>query len=220
MNRKSILAFTAGVACTASLALLIASGPEHEEHGNHDQDNDMNHVTQPEADEMMEMSPEDMMAMMNDFSTPGDHHKLLGKTIGNWKASASFIMDPSAPPMESVGSMETKWILDGRFTQSVLKMDFMGQPFEGHAITGYSNPHSKYVSSWVDTMSTHITLMKGNTSEDGSLVMQGTSLTPMGENPMKIVSSWIDDNTVQDKFYDKMPDGTWFNSGSITYTRK
>ena len=37
---------------------------------------------------------------------------------------------------------------------------------------------------------------------------------------MKIVTTHNEDGSVTDKFYDKMPDGTWFNSGSIVYTRK
>ena len=219
MNAKSSIAFIAGAACAGSLAFLVAAGPEHD----HDHDKMHEHgdkITQPEMEEMQEMSPEEMMAMMAEFSTPGEHHKALGKTVGTWKAASSFMMDPSAPPMESEGVMETKWILDGRFTHSVLKMDFMGEAFEGHAIAGYDKAHSMYTSTWVDSMSTHITMMKGNMDEGGALVMKGMSTTPMGDNPMKIVSTWLDEDTLQDKFYDKMPDGTWMNSGSITYTRQ
>jgi hypothetical protein len=68
-------------------------------------------------------------------------------------------------------------------------------------------------------MSTTITYMKGN-KHDGKLVMKGISTTPMGDNPMKIVTTHNEDGSVTDSFYDQMPDGTWFNSGSIVYTRK
>lgn len=218
-TRKSILAFAAGSLVTAGLAVLIASGPEHEELGNHENDNDMNHVTQPEMDEMMEMSPDDMMAAMMKLATPDEHHAELGKAVGNWIANASFSMDPAGPPTVSQGTMSVKWVLGGRYTLAVLKMDFMGQPFEGHAYSGYDIAHQQYITTWADTMSTNITMMTGTTNEHGNTTMLGTATTPMGDNPMKIISTWAGDNSYTDEFYDQMPDGSWYNSGSITYTR-
>ncbi len=209
MNKSSITAFAAGLAVASSLAVLIASAPDNKDK-----------VTPDEMDKMMDMSPEDMMAAMAKIGTPDEHHEHLGKFVGEWKADASFMMDPSAPPTESEGTMSVQWVLGGRFTKCDFKMDFMGQPFEGLAYSGYDIAHGNYVGTWMDTMSTKITYMEGNMDEAGTLTMHGTSTTPMGDNPMKIVTSWLDDNTVQDKFYDKMPDGTWMNTGTITYTRK
>lgn len=211
MRATSALTFFAGAASATALALLIASGPEHDPHGN---------LTQDEVDQMMEMSPEDMMAAMAKISTPNEHHQELGKMVGNWTAAASFIMDPTAPPTEGTGSLSLKWELGGRFLRGDFKMDFMGQPFHGISFTGYDIAHEQYVSTWMDTMSTKITYMEGNQDEAGALVMKGTATTPMGDNPMKIVTTHQDDDTFTDKFYDQMPDGTWFNSGTIVYTRK
>ncbi|MCA9302502.1 MAG: DUF1579 family protein [Phycisphaerales bacterium] len=212
MNLKDTLPFLAGIAAASGIAVLVAAGPEHDSHG-------MDPVTTDEMNEMMEMSPEDMMAAMAKMSEPGEHHKELGEMVGNWHAKTSFIMDPSAPPMEGEGEMSVKWILGGRFLQSNFKMDFMGQPFEGLSFMGYDNAHGEYVSTWMDSMTTKITYMTGE-KEDGALVMHGISTTPMGDNPMKIVTTSNEDGTVTDKFYDQMPDGTWMNSGTIVYTRK
>jgi hypothetical protein len=215
MKCKATLPFLAGAAAAAGIAVLFAAGPEHD-HGHKDK---MDKITQEEADAMGEMSPEEMMKMMAEIGTPGEHHKELGEMVGNWHAKTSFVMDPDAPPMEGEGEMSVKWVLGGRFLESNFKMDFMGQPFEGLAFTGYDNAHEMYVSTWMDTMSTTITYMKGN-KHDGKLVMKGISTTPMGDNPMKIVTTHNEDGSVTDSFYDQMPDGTWFNSGSIVYTRK
>lgn len=211
INRKSVLAFAAGSLATASLVFLIAAGPE---------DTKTDKVTPDEMNQMMDMSMDDMMAAMAKIATPDEHHAKLGKSVGNWKAKTSFIMDPSAPPQEGEGTMRVQWILGGRYIMSEFKMDFMGQPFEGLGINGYDIAHSKYVGTWMDTMSTKITYLEGDEDESGALVMHGTATTPMGDNPMKIVSSWLDENTVQDKFFDQMPDGSWMNSGSITYSRE
>lgn len=211
MNTRSLIAFGAGALAASSLAVLIASGPDHDP---------KDKVTQEEVDQMMEMSPEDMMAAMAAIGTPGEQHAELMKTCGEWNAKASFVMDPAAPPTESTGTMVIEPALGGRFVKCDFKMDFMGQPFEGLAYTGYDNAHSQYVSIWMDTMSTKITYMEGNHNDEGNLVMKGISTTPMGDNPMKIVTTRESDDHFTDHFYDQMPDGTWFNSGSITYTRK
>ncbi|MEZ6164762.1 MAG: DUF1579 family protein [Phycisphaerales bacterium] len=212
MNTRTLSAFAAGVITASTLTILIASGPEHKDH----QDG----VSEKEMDQMMEMSPEEMMAAMAMIGTPGEQHEKLMKTVGEWTAKASFIMDPAAPPQESTGTMSISPALGGRFVKCDFKMDFMGQPFEGLAYTGYDNAHAQYVSIWMDTMSTKITYMEGNHNKDGALEMHGTATTPMGDNPMKIVTTHDDDDHFTDHFYDKMPDGTWFNSGSISYTRK
>lgn len=205
MNRKPLIAFAAGALSAASLAVLIASAPAQPE----EQDRDTG----------QEMSPENMMAEMAKLATPGEHHEILGKAVGQWDVKASFMTSPGAPPMETEGSMEVEWVLGKRFTKSTLEMDFMGQPFEGIAHTGYSNYHDRFVSTWMDTMTTNITYMTGNMDGD-KLVMEGTSATPMGENPMRIVSQWEDDDTITDTFYDKVPGGEWAKSGTITYSRK
>ncbi len=214
-TRTSILTFAAGAACTASIALLIASGPDHKDH-QHPELTDT--VTQPEMDAMMEMSA-DMMAAMARLATPDEHHAKLGKNVGNWIAKTSFVMDPASPPTEGAGTMSVKWVLGGRYIMSEFKMDFMGQPFEGIGFNGYDIAHEQYISTWADTMSTKITMMTGSMDDNGTTTLLGTATTPMGDNPMKIVSTWTGNDTMTDKFYDKMPDGSWYSSGSITYTR-
>jgi len=213
MKKSSIFAFAVGALATGSLALLIAAGPDHEDHKG------MDGVTSDEMQEMQEMSPEDLMAAVAKISTPNEYHKALGAMVGNWKAKTSFIMDPSQPAMEGEGSMTVEWILGGRFIKSSFQTEFMGEAFEGLGFTGYDVAHEEYISTWMDTMSTKIMLMTGGEEAGDALVMHGTATTPMGDNPMKIVSKFTDADTWVDSFYDKMPDGTWFNSGSITYTR-
>lgn len=239
MNNSSKLtpwiAFAAGSLVTAGAAVLIASGPkedrqaddqamhqmaEMKEMKSMDPMDDMDDMQDmDDMGHMAEMSADEMMAGMMALGTPNEHHAELMETVGSWTAKTSFIMDPDAPPAEGPASMTVKSLLDGRHVMSHFKMDFAGQPFEGYSIMGYDNAHGEYNSVWIDSMSTKITHMTGNKDEDGNLVMLGTSSTPMGDNPMKIVTTFVDDDHTVDKFYDMMPDGTWFNSGTITYTR-
>jgi len=217
MKRTSILAFAAGVTSTAALALLIAAGPDHS-HDHDDHGHDMDATThQPDG----EAAPEfDMMAEMAKLATPGPYHQALGIMVGEWTAKTSFMMGPDAPPTEGTGTMSVEWVLGKRYIHSSFKAEFMGQPFEGIGYTGYDNAHEQYVSTWADTMSTKITAMTGGEEAGDSLVMYGTSTTPMGDNPMKIITKFTDANSWTDTFFDKMPGSDeWVQSGTITYTR-
>jgi len=211
MNTKALIPFAAGALCAASLGLLIAAGPG---------DDKARDIVTPEEMELMKnMSPEDMMASMTKLSTPGAYHQRLYRYVGQWDAKGEFMMEEDAPPVVSMGTMEVEQVLDGRFIESTVKMDFMGQPFHGIGYTGYSNFHDRYVSSWMDTMSTNIMHMTG-TVEDGKMVLKGAATTPMGENMMKMVTEYKSDDQLVDKFYDQMPDGSWMHTATITYTRK
>ncbi len=205
MKRKTFLVFTAGAASTASLALLIAAAPTQDS-------------TEPDLKGNQPAESEVMAEMMR-LATPNEHHAELGKAVGNWTAKTSFIMDPAQPPVTGEGKMTVKWVLGGRYIMSEFKMDFMGEPFEGIGYTGYDIAHEQYISTWADTMSTTITYLTGSMDDENTMTLFGTATTPKGDNLMKIVSTWIDDDTMTDTFYDQMPDGTWTQSGNITYTR-
>jgi len=214
MNTRSICAFGAGVAVATSIALLVAVGPDHGDHEHHDgPDGDMGH----------EMSPEDMMAAYMALGNPGEHHEEMKRFEGNWTAVTAFSMDPSNPDEKTMGTATatTKSIMGGRYSVTDFKSDFMGMPFEGIAYSGYDNARNEHVSIWMDSMSTAIMNMKGQINEDGNLVMQGTAFAPgMGDYQMKMVYHWEDDDHWSQNFYDQMPDGSWFNSGTMTYTRE
>lgn len=211
MKRTSILAFAAGVTSTAALALLIATGPEHDDHKNLIEQLD---TLESELDQM------DMMAEMAKLSTPGANHQALGIMVGEWSVKTSFSMGPDAPAAEGTGVMTVQWVLGKRYIQSSFKSDFMGQPFEGIGYTGYDIAHEQYIGSWMDTMSTKITIMTGNEEAGDALVMYGTSTTPMGDNPMKIITKFTDANSWTDTFFDKLPGSEeWTQSGTIIYTR-
>ena len=225
MKHTPLIAFAAGSLVTAGVAVLIAAGPEHKEHADHHTKAEMKEMKAMDPmDDMKDMdhmgeTADDMMAGMMALGTPNEHHVELMKSVGSWSAKTSFVMDPSQPPTESPAKMTIEPMLDGRYAMAHFSMDFAGQPFDGYSIIGYDNAHKEYVSVWMDSMSTKITYMTGNKDDDGNLVMEGTSTTHLGDTPMKIVTTFVNDDHTTDRFYDMMPDGTWFNSGTIHYTR-
>ena len=229
MKHATPIAFAAGPLATAGIAVLIAAGPDHKDHAKDMVKKGMDSMKDTASGAMdstmghemnaRDQDQPDMMAEMMRLSTPNEHHLELAKAIGSWSAHTSFTMDPSQPPVEGPAKMASESVLGGRYIYSKFTMDFMGQPFEGFSYIGYDVAHEQYISVWADSMSTKLTLLTGNKDEQGDLVMTGTSTTPAGDAPMKIVSSWQDDNHMTDKFYDQTPEGTWVHSGTITYTR-
>jgi Protein of unknown function (DUF1579) len=100
-------------------------------------------------------------AQQPDIGKPGAEHKVLEPLVGTFTAKIKFWMDPTKAPSDSEGTITRKWIMDGRFLHEDVEATFAGMPFKGMGITGYDAFKKKYVATWVDSMSTNITMMEG-----------------------------------------------------------
>ena len=96
-------------------------------------------------------SPEAMARMM-----PGEHHDTLKPMAGSWTTQTKYWMIPGSPPMESVGKANKKLIFDGRYLEEQYEGQAMGATFYGKGLWGYDNVKKKFVTSWIDSMSTGI----------------------------------------------------------------
>lgn len=223
MQRSHVLAFVTGLAAAGSGFFITGFGPDDVDHAGHDHTDHAHHDGHDHADHQdgHTMSPEEEMAAYMATIMPGQHHEHLAKSVGMWDAKTSFTMEPGAPPLEGVGTMECKMIFGGRYLEAHFHMDdMMGMPFDGLSHAGYDNIREQYVTTWMDTMGTGIMYMTGHIHENGKMEMQGKTAMPTGEKGMKIVSQWQGENQFTDTFYDKMPDGSWVKSGYIAYTRR
>src|SRR5262245_20894808 len=72
-------------------------------------------VTQ--AQEKPPPSPEDLLKALAEAGKPGPEHKKLQPLVGQWTFTMKLWTDPSQPPAELNGTIERKWIMDGRFIQ-------------------------------------------------------------------------------------------------------
>jgi hypothetical protein len=164
---------------------------------------------------------DDMKAMMA-YATPGDIHKMLAKSTGNWTATVTMWMQPGAQPVSSSAACTSEMILGGRYLQSKNSGNFMGQPFEGIGLTGYDNAKKMFVSSWVDNMGTGIMTMNGTWDEAGkSINYTGSMVDPMSgkDIPVREVWKFSDDNTQVMEMY-SITGGKEFKNMEIKYTRK
>ena len=126
-------------------------------------------ATFPLVADQQEMSAKEkaMMEAWQKSMTPGPAHKALDGMVGTWDTVVKSWMAPGAPPAESTGTSEHRWVLGGRWVEQRFNGTFMGMPFEGVGYTGYDNVKKQYVGSWMDNMSTGVMTSTGQASKDG-----------------------------------------------------
>ena len=172
-----------------------------------------------------EMSAEEK-AMMEKFmaaATPGPEHKRLEMMIGDWTTVTKSQMDPKAPIEESTGKATFKSMMDGRFIVQEFDGKMMDMPFKGFGVTGYDNVQKKYVSIWMDTMTTSMMTMSGTADASGKVI------TEEGEMPCCMTGKMTKFKAIcrlespsKHVFEMHSPDesGKMFKCLEVTYTRK
>ena len=136
-----------------------------------------------------------IMEIYKKVGTPGEPHKLLAKLEGSWTTRTRGWMEPGKPPVESTGTCEQKLVLDGHYLQQVYTGDMMGIPFTGINLLGYDNHTKKYVSVWLDSMSTAIYYFEGTASADGRIITQECSY----DDPVRGPSVWRSVTRIRDE---------------------
>ena len=109
-------------------------------------------------------------------SSPGPEHEALKKLEGTWNAKIKMGED------ESAGTMTYKMECGGLWLTSDFRGEFGGQKFQGRGVDGYDQEKKKYVSVWVDSMSTRPTLFEGTYDKEKK------TLTMTGEAPARMAS--------------------------------
>jgi len=160
-----------------------------------------------------------------DYATPGDMHKMLAKSDGEWNGANTTWMENGAKPMTSTSEATNKMIFEGRYQISEHKGNFMGMPFEGMSITGYDNAKKKFVSTWIDNMGTGIMNMEGEwNASTKSIEFKGKMTDPARPGKdceVREVYTFVDDNTQKlEMFGPDSKTGKEFKTMEITFTRK
>ena len=111
----------------------------------------------------MDAEQQKMMEAWQKAATPGEaHQRLMQQFAGTWDTKQSMWMDPSAPPSVDTGRAVNTAVFGGRQLRMDFKGAWMGQPFDGLGFSGYDNVKGKYISSWMDSMSTGMFVAEGD----------------------------------------------------------
>jgi len=166
------------------------------------------------------MTPE-MMAKWAEMATPAENHKALDSMIGTWSASTKWWAAPGTEPMTSTGTCTNSWVLGGRWVRTDFKGEMMGQPFDGIGYMGYDNFKKKYVSTWMDSMSTAVMIAEG-TMKDGvcTLTAEFDDFITGKKSSIREVFKVIDNDHHVMEMYGPAPDGTEYLMMVIKYTRQ
>lgn len=172
-----------------------------------------------------EMSAEEkkMMEAWMKYMTPSEGHKLLDGMVGTWETKNTFWQAPGAPPMESSGVSENRWIMGGRVLEQKFEGNFMNMPFSGVGYTGYDNAKKQYWGTWIDNMSTGLMTSTGNTSDGGKTwKFKATSTDPMTgkDSPAEEVIKVVSNDHHVFEMWGPAPDGKMFKMMVIDYKRK
>lgn len=164
-----------------------------------------------------------MKAMM-EAGMPGEPHKMLAKSNGTWDVEMTNWMADGAPPTTSKGKATNTMVLGGRYQQSKFTSDFGGMPFEGIGTTAYDNTEKKYVSTWMDNMSTAVMYSSGTWDDASkSMTLTGSMKSPANglDCKMREVFKIIDDNhQVMEMYGPDMKTGKEYKMMELKYTRK
>jgi hypothetical protein len=167
----------------------------------------------------------DMQAMMEVYkklATPGVPHQQLAKWVGSWTTRTRAWMGSDEPPTESTGACEQRMLFDGRYLQQEYTGEMMGDTFTGINLIGYDNHTKKYVSTWIDSMSTGIYCFEGMASADGKNIVQECSYDDPVKGPVvwRSVTRVVDDNTLVYEMYITPREGREEKAMEMTVSRK
>lgn len=159
------------------------------------------------------------------FGLPGPvkQHQHVQRDVGEWTATARFWVAAGTQPMESQAT-EVVTPLGEFWVSSEFKGDLAGMPFTGRGQYGYDPVLKKFVGTWIDSTSPHLTSMQGDIeAETGKLVMMATAIDAQTGKPtkMKNVSWHTEDGGRVFEMYMPNPgdDGGWWRMMEITYSR-
>jgi len=167
-------------------------------------------------------SEAEMKAWM-DYMTPGDTHKMLAKSDGDWNADMTMWMAANTAPTKTTGTCTNRMILGGRYQESKYGATMNGMPFEGISTIAYDNALKKFIGTWIDNMGTGIMVMEGSWDKaSNSLTTKGKTLDPTTgkEVTMREVFKVVDDNTHTIEMYSTPGNGKEYKSMEIKLTRK
>ncbi len=157
---------------------------------------------------------------------PTPEHEVLKREEGVWDATVkSFI--PGAPePLVSQGVERNTLMTGGLWLVSRFESDLGGggQTFEGHGVTGYDPSKSKYVGTWVDSMSTHMMNLEGTYDPKSRTMTYHSEMYAPGTKTLvktRGVTEWKgDDARVYTLFVKGADSGEEFKLVEITYKRR
>jgi Protein of unknown function (DUF1579) len=103
-----------------------------------------------------------VMAQEPQAAKPLPEHKILAADVGTWDATIKTYMGgPGSEPAVSKGVEVNEALSGGLWVLSRFEGNFGPAKFEGRGQYGYDPVKKKYVGTWIDSMSTILSVLEG-----------------------------------------------------------
>ncbi len=171
---------------------------------------------------MPKISKEEMAAMMQKVSTPSESHALLKQYLGSWKTVTRAWNEPGSEPEVTNGTSKFTTALGGRFIEQSFQGKMMGKPFSGKGLVGFDNAQGKFVSTWVDSISTGVMTSDGELHKEANqIVWNGEFYCPIAKGFIKTreVMTLVSNNKFTFEMYTNGPDGSEMKMLEVSYSR-
>ena len=156
-------------------------------------------------------------------ANPGEEHERLASLEGAWTVSGRFWSEPGAEPITATHTSTMRMTLGRRYLIEELDGDLWGEEFQGIGITAFDNIDEKYVTTWIDNLSTGILVLSGRYDPQlDAVVMTGEYTDPVTKQPrfLKSVERVTEDGTRVYEHWEVSDDGSEFKVMELTYRRK
>lgn len=153
---------------------------------------------------------------------PLKEHQWLDRFVGEWESEGQCYMKPEAPE-KMTGTEETERL--GAFWTVTKGNGAMGDMKVSYILTlGYDAAKSKYVGTWVDSMTGTLWVYEGTVSEDGNtLTLETEGPCPMHGGKVMSFKEVTEFKGPDEKVFTssmKGADGEWTKVVSIISKRK
>lgn len=109
-----------------------------------------------------------------------EHHKRVLSGVGEWEGTITMYMPGMEP--QPMPAHETVEAVGPYWTTSTFTSDMGGMQFMGKSSLGYDSDKKQYVSTWIDSTTTYLTVMHGEfDAKKNMLVMRWKGPNWMGD---------------------------------------
>ena len=160
---------------------------------------------------------------MPEMPKPVKEHEWLAQLTGEWESTMKCNAEPGKPPVEGKSSEKAR-MLGGFWVVSEGEGEMMGGKFSSILTLGYDPEKKKFISTWVDSMTSTLWSYTGSLDEATNTL----TLETEGPNPMEpgktckfkevIVLKDKDHKTFTSNI--QGADGKWTEMMTATSTRK
>lgn len=144
---------------------------------------------------------------------------LLAEDNGTWEATVTCTMPGQQPTTEKATETVTS-ICEGKWQWSDFKGTMMGQPFEGHALTGWDPKANQYVSYWISNGAATASKTTGKYDEaKKTFTFSGDCLCHEGK-PMSIQQTYSRPDAITRNLHMTFKNAQGTNEMKIVYRKK